>query len=234
MKGCRDKAAVLAAAGKHPTTLEDAYKFVQDAMQLRKAILGKKASARSVKYVESDSSSPSTDSDTSTTSEETVAKTLQARGHTSRRDGRHHKKFHKVISGLHKVLKENKNRQDVLRCYNCGEPGHFAQNCPRRRYDGYDRKQWSSTRSDQPNWRDHQGYDPTWNLPGYQHNGPRRDRYTPPGTPERFPSSSQGYQRNIYGSPCSGQYHPSQNRDYRRSPQRSDDSNWRTSPRRDN
>ena len=234
MKGCRDKAAVLAAAGKHPTTLEDAYKFVQDAMQLRKAILGKKASARSVKYVESDSSSPSTDSDTSTTSEETVAKTLQARGHTSRRDGRHHKKFHKVISGLHKVLKDNKNRQDVLRCYNCGEPGHFAQNCPRRRYDGYDRKQWSSTRSDQPNWRDHQGYDPTWNLPGYQHNGPRRDRYTPPGTPERFPSSSQGYQRNTYGSPRSGQYHPSQYRDYRRSPQRSDDSNWRTSPRRDN
>ena len=116
MKGCLDKAAVLAAADKHPTTLEDAYKLVQDAMQLRKAILGKKASVRSVKYVESDSSSPSTDSDTSTTSEETVAKTLQARGHTSRRDGRHHKKFHKVISGLHKVLKENKNRQDVLRC----------------------------------------------------------------------------------------------------------------------
>ena len=66
------------------------------------------------------------------------------------------------------------------------------------------------------------------------HNGPRRDRYTPPGTPERFPSSSQGYQRNTYGSPRSGQYHPSQYRDYRRSPQRSDDSNWRTSPRRDN
>ena len=187
IKGCRDKAAVLAAANKHPTTLEDAYKLVQDAMQLRKAILGKKASVRSIKYVESDSSSPSTDSDTSTTSEESVAKTLQARGHTSKRDGRHHKKkFHKVISGLHKVLKENKNRQDVLRCYNCGEPGHFTQNCPRRHYDGYDRKQWSSTRSDRPNWRDHQGYDSTWNVPGYQQNGPRRDRYTPLGTPERF------------------------------------------------
>ena len=137
-----------------------------------------------VKYVESDSSSPSTDSDT--TSEESVAKTLQARGHTSQTDGRHHKKkFQKVISGLHKVLIENKNRPDVPKCYNCGEPGHFAQNCPRRRYDGYNRRQWSSTRSDQPNWRDHQGYDLTWNFPVYQPSGPRRDRYTPPGTPER-------------------------------------------------
>ena len=157
-----------------------------------------------------------------------MAKTSQTWGHTSRRDDRYHKKkFHKVISGLHKVLKENKNRQDVLRCYNCGEPGHFAQNCPRKRYDGYNRKQWSSTRIDQLNWRDHQGYDPTWNLPGYQHSGPRHDRYTPPGTPERFPPSSQGYQRNTYGSPRAGQYHPSQNRDYRRSP-------GRASPRRDN
>ena len=49
MKGYRDKAAVLAAADKHPATLEDAYTLVQDAMQLRKAILGKKASVRSIK-----------------------------------------------------------------------------------------------------------------------------------------------------------------------------------------
>ena len=55
MKGCLDKGAVLAAADKHPTTLGDAYKLVQYAMQLRKAILGKKASVRSIKYVESDS-----------------------------------------------------------------------------------------------------------------------------------------------------------------------------------
>ena len=144
MKGCHDKAAVLADPDKHPTTLENAYKLVQDVMQLGKAVLGKKASMRRIKYVECDSSSHSTDSYISTTSEESVAKTFQARGHTSKRDGRHHKKkFHRVISGLHKVLKENKNRQDVPRCYNCGEPGHFAQNFPRRHYDGYDRKQWS-------------------------------------------------------------------------------------------
>ena len=41
--GCHGKAAVLAAADKHPTTLEDAYKLVQDAMQLGKAIVEKKA-----------------------------------------------------------------------------------------------------------------------------------------------------------------------------------------------
>ena len=39
--------------------------------------------------------------------------------------------------------------------------------------------------------------------------------------------------KDIRGIP-SGQYHPSQTRDYRRSPQQSDDSNWRTSPKRDN
>ena len=39
MKRCLDKPAVLAAAEKHPTTLEDVYKPVQDAMQLHKAIL---------------------------------------------------------------------------------------------------------------------------------------------------------------------------------------------------
>ena len=74
MKRCCDKAAVFAAADKHATTLQDDYKLVQDAMQLRKAILGKKVSVWSIKYVESDSSSPSNDADQKA-SEESMAKT---------------------------------------------------------------------------------------------------------------------------------------------------------------
>ena len=99
MKG----SAVLSAAAKHPTTLEDAYKYVQDAMQLCKAILGKKASVRKIKYVESDMYSSSTDTDSSsTTSEEGFAKTFQARSHGSRRDKHQRKdKVHHVIYGLH-------------------------------------------------------------------------------------------------------------------------------------
>ena len=41
MKGCRDEDAVLSAADKHPSTLEEAYKPVLDAVQLRRVILGK-------------------------------------------------------------------------------------------------------------------------------------------------------------------------------------------------
>ena len=37
----------------------------------------------------------------------------------------------KVISGLHKVLKESKNRQHLPRCYECVDPGHFSYDCSR-------------------------------------------------------------------------------------------------------
>ena len=41
LKGCREKGAVLAICDKNPTSLEEAYKFVQSASQYRRAVLGK-------------------------------------------------------------------------------------------------------------------------------------------------------------------------------------------------
>ena len=46
LKGCREKGAVLAICDKKPTSLEEAYKFVQSASQYRRAVLGKKVKTR--------------------------------------------------------------------------------------------------------------------------------------------------------------------------------------------
>ena len=61
LKGCCDKHSALAAGTKSPKTLEEAFKYVKQEQHMRRAIYGKKVSAKMVQqlYDSSDSSEDS-------------------------------------------------------------------------------------------------------------------------------------------------------------------------------
>ena len=66
LKRCREKGAVLAICNKKPTSLEEAYKFVQTASQYRRAVLGKKGQNKVHLIQTADKSSNSNELDTTT------------------------------------------------------------------------------------------------------------------------------------------------------------------------
>ena len=242
MKGCRDKDAVLSVADKHSSTLEEAYKHVLDAVQLRRVILGKRACVKKISHAESNDSSSLLDSDSSASSfPETglVAPKqrrlrIRARYQTNRWLPVYGRSWPGLVNGsrvrFHQV-------------------GSSIMNVGRRRHPG-DRRN-SPSRSDRMDWRDRpsdygRGFYPYPYPDAY-----KREPYTPPNSPHRPVSPRGSYH---YGSPRSRgqsyyQFRPTEdyrpipqprpNEDYRRFlqprpnencrplPQRSDNPDWR-------
>ena len=176
MKGCRNKGAVLSAAEKHPKTLEEAYKYVLDAIHMQKAILGKKH-VKKVKPVEADNRME-TESLTSTSSDSREIRGYHVKtGHFERkrfdRSDKSDDQLGSVLTGLQKILSRsephspNKHnysppRQGYSGCFECGDPDHFVRDCPRRRcYQSYDDRRYDERQyrgSDNPNWRSPPSY----------------------------------------------------------------------------
>ena len=67
LKRCREKGAVLAICNKKPTSLEEAYKFVQSSSQYRRAVLGKKGQSKRVHLIQADKSSNTNSDELNTT-----------------------------------------------------------------------------------------------------------------------------------------------------------------------
>ena len=62
LKGCCDKHSALAAGTKSPKMLEEAFKYVKQEQHMRRAIYGKKVSAKIVQQLHDSSKVPKSDS----------------------------------------------------------------------------------------------------------------------------------------------------------------------------
>ena len=180
LRGCCDKHAVLVATEKKPETLEDASRLVQEAAQMRKMVLGKKDSYK-VKSVEQSSEAHLKPE----YMESIVRKTLQTMGYQLEEDQKPSESdlsIHRVVSGMRKGFDDRKPSQSDARCFECGEPGHFARDCPLRRQTCH------------PYWQD-AGQDGRQNRP-YQPWGQGPWTYGPWGM------RSRGLQREHMGVIC--------------------------------
>ena len=135
LKGCRDKHSALAAGTKSPKTLEEAFKYVKQEQHMRRAIYGKKVSAKMVQQLH----------DSSDSSEESVAESAKVRQLTQARstDVKPKVQFADQQSMENKIDRLEKTLSDLVRglnrsptrtqqpsisqmaCYECGERGHF-------------------------------------------------------------------------------------------------------------
>ena len=192
LKGCRDKAAAVAAGVKRPSTLEEAYSCVKTEQQVKKAILGKKGSVRKVKPWQPMVYSDSDVSETSSVDEPSV-RTFTAkrkvnekpRVSTTTASETEIKDLTKSITQLIEVMSKQQTPQRSgpyspsrnPGCYECGDPGHFVRDCPRR-------KRFSSPGSPRsnytPRWQtsQKQDYERSYNM-DWRYREDQRDKDSP-------------------------------------------------------
>ena len=192
LKGCRDKAAAVAAGVKRPSTLEEAYSCVKTEQQVKKAILGKKGSVRKVKPLQPMVYSDSDVSETSSVDEPSV-RTFTAkrkvnekpRVSTTTASETEIKDLTKSITQLIEVMSKQQTPQRSgpyspsrnPGCYECGDPGHFVRDCPRR-------KRFSSPGSPRsnytPRWQtsQKQDYERSYNM-DWHYREDQRDKDSP-------------------------------------------------------
>ena len=192
LKGCRDKAAAVAAGVKRPSTLEEAYSCVKTEQQVKKAILGKKGSVRKVKPLQPMVYSDSDVSETSSVDEPSV-RTFTAkrkvnekpRVSTTTASETEIKDLTKSITQLIEVMSKQQTPQRSgpysqsrnPGCYECGDPGHFVRDCPRR-------KRFSSPGSPRsnytPRWQtsQKQDYERSYNM-DWRYREDQRDKDSP-------------------------------------------------------
>ena len=180
MKGCREKAAVLIAADKRPQTLEDAYKHIQEAIQMRRAILGKKASVKKFNFQESSSSSEDSESSSCSSEQEAFARAIQTKKKVSKGS------IKKVLASLARKTDTKGDRKDKAKCFECGEMGHFARDCPSRRSREEQDHLYRREYSRDFNRHDHQDYR-QYARPSDHSHFPRPSDYS------NFPSDRFGY-----------------------------------------
>ena len=164
LKGCREKGAVLAICDKKPTSLEEAYKFVQSASQYRRAVLGKKGQNKKVHLIQTAGKSSNSNSDEldTTTEEKPLVRNIQnkSRPPTTKPQQEHSSvetemRELKTMFGKMLNLLQNPPNQGYRSpprnqgCFECGSPSHFVKQCPRRRGSPNS----SPRRSDDRNWR---------------------------------------------------------------------------------
>ena len=216
LKGCRDKHSALAAGTKSPKTLEEAFKYVKQEQHMRRAIYGKKVSAKMVQQVH----------DSSDSSEDSVVEGAKVRQLTQPRStdikpkvqfadqqsmenkiDRLEKTLSELVRGLnHSPTRTQQPSISQMACYECLERGHFSRDCPRRRYSQ------GSPRSNGARYWNHDGQ---YNRSDYyRHDDPVRGREPP----------SYGYSPNRSNSPGRSNFSPGRN-NYTG---RSDDPNWRS------
>ena len=148
LKGCREKGAVLAICDKKPTSLEEAYKFVQSASQYRRAVLGKKGQNKKVHFIQTADKSSNSNSDEldTTTEEKPLVRSIQnkSRPPTTKPQQEHSSvetemRELKTLFGKMLNLLQNPPNQGYRSpprnqgCFECGSPSHFVKQCPRRR-----------------------------------------------------------------------------------------------------
>jgi hypothetical protein len=153
LAGLKEKAVALMVITQHPSTLEQAYRLVRTAWHDRQAILGKKASARQVSFVEEFEEiavSPSVRSVSGQRFQGNSRSNSTYVPHTSNEAKRSN--VAEDISSLRKEIKSFKeevlslfsslnskgtserSKSPPRTCFNCGREGHFRQECrsPRR------------------------------------------------------------------------------------------------------
>ena len=192
LKGCRDKAAAVAAGVKRPSALEEAYSCVKTEQQVKKAILGKKGSVRKVKplqpmvYSDFDVSETSSDDEPSVRTFTAKRKVNEKpRVSTTTASETEIKDPTKSITQLIEVMSKQQTPQRSgpysssrnPGCYECGDPSHFVCDCPRRKHfssPGSPRSNYT------PRWQtsQRQDYDRSYNM-DWRYRKDQRDKDSP-------------------------------------------------------